>query len=167
MTLSGLGSAHDTDRALRELLEEIRIAQMGAQIMLGFLLAIAYTSTMQGADTADRVLWAWAVGVTSSAFVLLLGPVVLHRLNFGLRGRPRILRVGHMLTMLGLTALAAGVVLSVWLAARIAVPEAASPLLVWSSALVALTWLALPAVLRRRRRSVPGPDDRIPPEPGP
>jgi hypothetical protein len=50
--------------------------------------------------------------------------------------------VGHVLALAGLVALGGATVLTVWLAARIAVPDAARPLVVWTAALVAVTWLA-------------------------
>lgn len=139
---------HDVDRGLKELLEELRIAQMGGQISLGFLLAVAYTSAIRTASGADRSLYAWAVGVTTSAVVLLLAPVPLHRLNFGQRARGRILVVGHVLGMLGLVALAGAIVLSVWLAARIALPDTTPALVVWSASLVLVSWLVVPLLLR-------------------
>lgn len=153
----GVRAPHDVDRALTELLQEIRIAQMGGQIGLGFLLAVAYTSVIQGAGEADRTLYAWAVGVTTTAVVLLFAPVPLHRLNFGRRSRGQILVVGHVLGMAGLAVLGVAIVLSVWLAARIALPGSVGPLVVWSAALVVATWLVVPLVLRFRRRDAVAP----------
>jgi hypothetical protein len=150
MSRDGARPWHDVDRALTELLQEMRIAQMGGQISLGFLLAVAYTSAIRSASEADRSLFTWAVGVTTSALVLLLAPVPLHRMNFGQRARRRILVVGHVLALVGLAALAGAIVLTVWLAARIAVPGAAQPLVLWTAALVAGTWLVLPLAVRLR-----------------
>jgi hypothetical protein len=152
---------HDTDRALRELLEETRIAQMGGQISLGFLLAVAYTPVIRDVPEADRRLYAVAVAVTTAAVVLLLAPVALHRVNFGRRLRPRILVVAHVVTLVGLVCLAAGIVLSVGLAAQIAVPAATAWLVGVALALVLLSWLLLPLVLRWTSAEVEG-DQRSP-----
>jgi hypothetical protein len=141
---------HDVDRALTELLEEIRIAQMGAQILLGFLLAVAYTTVIREASYDDRVLYAWAVAVTTGAVVLLLGIVPLHRLNFGRRARPTILVVGHVLALAGLALLAGAIVLSVVMAARISMPDLLVPVAIPVSLLLVGVWLVLPLVLRRR-----------------
>ena len=143
--------AHDVDRALTELLEEIRIAQMGAQILLGFLLAVAYTTVIREASDGDRVLYAWAVGVTTAAVVLLLATVPLHRLNFGRRARPTILLVGHVLALSGLACLAGSIVLSVVMAARMALPDLLVRVAVPVSLLLVATWLLLPLALRLRR----------------
>ena len=144
----GVGAPHDTDRALRELLEETRIGQMGGQISLGFLLAVAYTPAIRDVTDADRRLYAWAVVVTTAAVVLLLSPVALHRLNFGRRVRPRILVVAHVVTLVGLACLGFGIVLSVGLAARIAHAPWTAWLVGVALALVVLTWLVLPLALR-------------------
>jgi hypothetical protein len=154
----GRGRGHDVDRALTELLGEVRIAQMGAQITLGFLLAVAYTPVLQEATEFDRDLYAWAVVVTTAAVVLLLAPVPLHRLNFGRRARPEILVVGHAMSLLGLGALAAAIVLSVWLAARIALPASAAVIVVPVIVLVVGAWLVVPLWLRAAagREGTPG-----------
>ena len=160
----GVGAVHDVDRGLTELLEELRIAQMGGQISLGFLLAVAYTSAIRTASGADRDLYAWAVAVTTSAVVLLLAPVPLHRINFGWRARARILVVGHVLGMLGLAALAGAIVLSVWLAARIALPSDAPTLVAWCAGLVGASWLVVPVALRVAGQAREARTETAPPE---
>lgn len=152
-------SAHDVERALPELLEEIRIAQMGAQILLGFLLAVAYTSVLQDAEDGDRRLYAVAVVVATGAVVLLLGIVPLHRLNFGLRARPEILELGHVLAVAGLVMLGGAIVLSVLMAARIAMPDLVLPVVVPVVVLVVCAWVLLPLWLRSRagRERAEGP----------
>ena len=155
----GVMGRHDVDRAFKELLEEERIAQMAGQILLGFLFAVAYTPAMDRATPGDRAVYAWALGVATAAVVLLLSTVALHRVNFGRRLRPTILVVGHVLACLGLTALGLAIVLSVWLAGRMAIPDLA-PALAWSAAgLVVVFWLATPLWLRWSSPSRPPPPD--------
>ena len=156
--MKGVAGPHDTDRALSELLEETRIAQMGGQVGLGFLLAVAYTPVMRGVGEGDRVLYAWAIAVTTAAVVLLLAPVPLDRLNFGLRVRREILLVAHAVTLVGLACLGAGIVLSVGLASRIAIGEATGWLVGVALALVVLSWLVVPLLLRWRTE-LAGHDD--------
>lgn len=145
----GFAAPHDTDRAMRELLEETRIAQMGGQISLGFLLTVAYTPVVRDLGEADRLLYGWAVVVTTAAVVLLLAPVPLHRLNFGRRVRREVLLVGHVVTLVGLVCLGVAIVLSVTLAARIAAPASSGWIAGAALALVVLCWLVLPLSMRR------------------
>ncbi|HET7902162.1 MAG TPA: DUF6328 family protein [Candidatus Nanopelagicales bacterium] len=161
----GVDAAHDTDRALRELLEETRIAQMGGQIGLGFLLAVAYTPAVRAMSEDDRLLYAWAIAVMTAAVVLLLSPVAIHRLNFGLRSRRRILVVAHVVTLLGLGCLAIGIVLSVALAARIALATWTAWLVGVALALVVVSWLVVPLVLRWANRRDQPTFERSPSEP--
>ena len=97
MTARGVVAPHDTDRALREL--------------LGHLADHRCIGDGEQEAQADRRLYAVSVAVMTAAVVLLLSPVALHRLNFGRRVRPRILVVAHVVTLVGLAFLAAGVVL--------------------------------------------------------
>jgi hypothetical protein len=143
---------HDVDRALKELLEEIRIAQMGGQILLGFLLAVAYTGVLPDSSEGQHRLYAWAIVSTTAAVALLLGIVPLHRLLFGLRARNEILVVGHVLAVLGLLALGVGIVLGVWLAASFALPESLVTVVVASAAFVVGSWIVLPLAVRARLR---------------
>ena len=148
MTGNGSTGRHDVDRALREMLEEQRIAQMGGQILLGFLLAVAYTPVIGHAGEDEHTLYAWALVVTTGAVVLLLATVPLHRLNFGRRVRPSILVVGHILSVAGLAALAGGIVLSIRLAARFALPELEGLLTAVACVLLLLAWLVVPVMVR-------------------
>lgn len=149
----GATGPHEVDRALRELLEEERIAQMGGQILLGFLLAVAYTPVMSAASSQDHTLYAWALVITTAAVVLLLATVPLHRLNFGHRVRSPVLVVGHLLSLSGLAALAGGIVLSIRLAARIALPEHEAVLTVVASLLILIAWLVVPLLVRMSARA--------------
>lgn len=145
---------HDVDRALKELLEEIRIAQMGGQILLGFLLAVAYTGVLPDSSDSQHNLYAWAIVTTTAAVALLLGIVPLHRLLFGMRARNEILVVGHVLAVLGLLALGVGIVLGVWLAASFALPGTLVPVVVAAAGFVVGSWIVLPLGVRlwlRRR----------------
>jgi len=149
----GATGPHEVDRALRELLEEERIAQMGGQILLGFLLAVAYTPVMTTASDEDHTLYAWALVITTAAVVLLLATVPLHRLNFGHRVRSPVLVVGHLLSLTGLAALAGGIVLSIRLAARIALPEHEAVLTLVASVLILGAWLVVPLLVRMSARA--------------
>jgi hypothetical protein len=152
--VGGLGAtaAHDVDRALRELLEEERIAQMGGQILLGFLLAVAYTPVVRTADDEERSLYAWSLAVTTTAVVLLLATVPLHRINFGRRLRDPILVIGHVMAVSGLAALGTGIVLSIRLAALFALPAYATALTLGAGVLIVGAWLVVPLLLRLRSR---------------
>ena len=95
------------DRNWSELLQEIRVTQMGTQIMTGFLLAAAFQTRMADLTTFQRSVYLTLVvlGVTTTA--LGLAPVSLHRSLFRRRMKREIVELGHRI----LRVVIAGVVL--------------------------------------------------------
>lgn len=95
------------DRNWVELLQEIRVTQMGTQIMTGFLLAAAFQDRMADLTTFQRTVYLALVvlGVTTTA--LGLAPVSLHRTLFRRRMKREVVQWGHHI----LRAVIAGVVL--------------------------------------------------------
>ena len=149
------GGRHETaderhDRNFNELLQELRVAQTGVQILVAFLLATAFTTTMQHAGTFPRVLLAGTLVVSALSVALLIAPVALHRWLFQLHVKgllvhvvSRLARAGLLLMMFaiaGACLLTLDAVLSrsvaFWLSAGV------------FAVFVAL-WVVLPLVLRR------------------
>lgn len=95
------------DRNWVELLQEIRVTQMGTQIMTGFLLAAAFQDRMADLTTFQRTTYLVLVvlGVTTTA--LALAPVSLHRTLFRRRMKRETVELGHRI----LRIVIAGVVL--------------------------------------------------------
>lgn len=95
------------DRNWGELLQEIRVTQMGTQIMTGFLLAAAFQDRMADLTSFQRTVYLILVllGVTTTA--LGLAPVSLHRALFRRRMKKETVLLGHAFLRLVL----AGVVL--------------------------------------------------------
>ncbi len=95
------------DRNWVELLQEIRVTQMGTQIMTGFLLAAAFQDRMADLTPFQRTVYLVLVvlGVTTTA--LGLAPVSLHRTLFRRRMKRDVVELGHRI----LRGVIAGVVL--------------------------------------------------------
>lgn len=83
------------DRNWNELLQEIRVTQMGTQIMTGFLLAAAFQDRMNDLDPFQRTVYLVLVclGVTTTA--LGLAPVSLHRTLFRKGRKKTTVELGH------------------------------------------------------------------------
>ena len=100
------------DRNWNEILQELRVAQTGTQILGGFLLALAFQPRFQDLDGFQLTLYLVLVGLAGVAAVLGLAPVTLHRTFFGKGRKPEIVRLGgRMLStdLVVLALLAAGV----------------------------------------------------------
>lgn len=100
------------DRNWNEILQELRVAQTGTQIVSGFLLAVAFQPRFGELDRYQSTLYLVLVGLAAIATALGLAPVSLHRIYFGRRQKARVVQVGSRLlvaNMVTVAVLAAGV----------------------------------------------------------
>ncbi len=70
------------DRNLAELLQELRVAGLGVQVLFGFLLALPFTLRFSRLSSAQRDLYVTDIVLAAVATALLVGPVAYHRLVF-------------------------------------------------------------------------------------
>jgi cobalamin synthase len=80
--------AEQADRNFNELLQELRVSQMGVQILFAFLLTLAFQSRFTQIDTLQRWTYVITLLLCAGATALLIAPVSLHRRMFR-RGRKR------------------------------------------------------------------------------
>ena len=139
---------HQVDRAMQELLQEVRVVQTGGQIFFAFLLSIAFTPRFGEATEAERVVYGCDVVALASSMALLVAPVAVHRLNFGRRIRPALLTVANALAIAGLVLLLVAIVLSVALISLVVFPESAWVLPVITGGVLLACWVVLPVVIR-------------------
>ncbi|MER8184670.1 DUF6328 family protein [Kitasatospora sp. NPDC094015] len=138
------------DRQWVELLQEIRIAQNGAQIMFGFLLTLAFTGRFPDLIGFDRGLYVAAVTLGAFATGTLIAPVTYHRILAGRHLKPRMVAAVSKLVTLGVGLLALTVGSTLLLVLRVAGLEwgawvVTGVVLLW----FAVSWLILPTTLLR------------------
>jgi len=134
-----------------ELLQEVRVAQMGVQILFGFLLTVVFTPKYSTLDSTDQAIYLTTVVLGAAATGALIGPVSLHRLVSGRRIKPQAVEWASRLTLIGLVLLLITMACSLLLILRVATDDGFVPYLV--GAMVAwylLCWFALPLWTRRR-----------------
>lgn len=141
------------DRRWSDLLQEVRIAQTGAQILFGFLITVAFTERFARLDSLSRSLYVAVVTLGAFAVGTLIAPVSYHRLLAGAHVKPQMVRaVGHLVA-LGLALLAVTTALALLLLLRVAGLGWAAWLIAGSVLLwFALCWLLLPAEVLRRAK---------------
>ncbi|WP_405982588.1 DUF6328 family protein [Streptomyces sp. NBC_00158] len=142
------------DRQWQELIQEIRVAQTGVQILFGFLLTVAFTPHFQGLAETDKAIYTATVVLGSLATGALIGPVSFHRIVSGRRIKPEAVLWASRLTFTGILLLLATCTSALFLVLRVAAPHTLVPWLV--SAVVAwylLCWYALPLWARIRYTS--------------
>jgi hypothetical protein len=147
------------DRNLAELLQELRVAITGVQILFAFLLGLAFTARFATLDTFERTLYTVALLSTALATLLLIAPVPFHRIVFRHRQKAALVTVADRLLQAGLGLLGLAISSAVLLILDVTLGR-------WQGlvggGLVALTgvltWYVLPL---RARRSGAGaaPDD--------
>jgi hypothetical protein len=94
------------DRNLIELLQELRVAGLGVQVLFGFLLALPFTTRFDELSLAQRELYVGILVVSAVATGLLLGPVAYHRLVFRRRLKEPLVRAANLMAIWGLVAVA-------------------------------------------------------------
>lgn len=139
------------DRMWGELIQEVRVAQTGVQILFGFLLTVVFTPRYADLPQTDQVIYIVTVVLGACATGALIGPVSLHRLVSGRRVKPQAVRWASRLTLVGLLLLLATMTASLLLILRVAthddyVPWLVSGVVAW----YALCWFVLPLWTRRR-----------------
>lgn len=137
-----------TDRQLIELLNELRVALPGAQVLLGFLLTAPLASRFGRTSELDRVLLYVCTVVTAVGVLFLMAPAVYHRVRWEEGGKEDVIIVGHRLFLIGTGCLALGLLCAVFVIGELLIGViAAAAAVAIAAAVVVSTWYALP--LRR------------------
>lgn len=139
------------DRNLTDLLQELRVATLGVQVLFGFLLGLPFTVRFSRLETWQRWLYLAIVTLASISIVLLVAPVAYHRLLFRRHQLGRVLRAANTLAILGVTAVALAVTGAVLLVTSYVEPGV--PAVVLSAvvgAMFATLWFALPLTRRAK-----------------
>jgi hypothetical protein len=74
--------AQRLDRNWASLLQELRVAQTGVQLLTGFLLILPFQQRFTQLDSVVRIVYLVTVTCSIGATVLLVAPVSMHRLLF-------------------------------------------------------------------------------------
>jgi len=141
------------DRSYTELLQELRVAQTGVQIVLAFMLWLAFSPGFRDLTGAQRGLYVSGLFLGLAAAALLMAPVCCHRMVYGRRLKRELVTMANRCAVAGLGILLAAVGCAVLLVLEPVVG------LLGSSMITAFTllwfgylWYGVPAMMRRRHR---------------
>jgi hypothetical protein len=149
------------DRNLAELLQELRVAFTGVQILFGFLLSLAFTQRFRDLDGFDLTVYTVALLSTALATMLLIAPVSCHRIVFRRRQKAALVVVADRMLILGLAVLVPAISCAVLLIVDVVLGRAAGIVCGCSTAVLGLaTWYALPLAIRRAGHGVADDGDR-------
>lgn len=137
------------DRNLTDLLQELRVATLGVQVLFGFLLGLPFTVRFSRLDAWQRWLYLAILVLSSISIALLVAPVAYHRLLFRRHQLGSLLRAANTLAIGGVIAVALAVTGAVLLVTSYVEPGLpAAVVSVVVAALFAALWFALPLARR-------------------
>ena len=147
----GETGAERADRNVIELLNELRVAGIGVQVLFGFLLTIPFASRFTKLNPAQRDLYLATVLLAVLSTALLVAPVAYHRLLFRRHEKESLVRVTNVLAIAGLVTVGLAVSCAVLLVVSFVAPGAPA-VVITAIAVVAFAglWFVLP--LSRRDR---------------
>jgi len=91
----------DLDRELIELLNELRVALPGVQVLFAFLLAVPFARGWQRVTNFQRDVFFVAFLCTTAATILLIAPSTYHRLRWREHDKEHMLVTANRLTIAG------------------------------------------------------------------
>lgn len=156
------------DRNFTEVVQELRVAQTGVQVLFAFLLSLPFLADFPDDDRLFSTIYTAALLSSAGAALAFIAPVAFHRLHFRQGVKEEVVWLTHRMSLLGLALLATTMVLSVWLVMRFLWSATAGTFVAVSMVgVVLLIWVLLPQLLLRRsaRAGVAAPAS--PPQPPP
>ena len=116
----GTGDADDPrerkrDRQMMELLNELRVALPGVQILFAFMLTVPFSQRFGSLTEFQRDVYYLALVATAISAACLIAPSAAHRIRFHKGERTWIIESANRLMILGLVFLAAALAGSVLL----------------------------------------------------
>ena len=129
------------DRNFNDILQELRVAQTGVQILFGFLLTMPLQARFERLDDVERTLLVLAVLLLACATACIIAPVAWHRALFRHRLKKEIVDASNVFAKAGLAFLGLGITVSIvlmidlvlarWAAVTIGISLAVLLLMLW------------------------------------
>jgi Family of unknown function (DUF6328) len=103
------------NRELIELLNELRVALPGVQVLFAFLLAVPFTQRFQQLTDGQEYAFFVSLLCTALGSVLLIAPSTYHRLRFREHDKEQMLQTANRLSIAGTIFLAVAMTSAVYL----------------------------------------------------
>jgi uncharacterized membrane protein len=136
-----------TTRRWNEMLQELRVAQTGVQVLTGFLLTVPFSQGFSSLDEIDKIAYLVTVSASILAAGLLIAPVAFHRVLFGKSEKEWVVEAANISARIGMAML--GVTMSgvMFLVFDVVVSTTAAVIATSATALLLVAlWLVVPLV---------------------
>jgi hypothetical protein len=138
------------ERNFADLLQELRVAQTGVQILFAFLLTLPFSAQFPKVNELQRDLYIVALLAAAAATALIISPVAFHRALFRQGRKPELVVYAHRMATGGLWFMLVAMASAVFLITDFLLDQALAYLLATVTGLWFLTfWIILPAVRRK------------------
>jgi amino acid transporter len=153
MELSELG--HDPsenefarrNRNFAELLQELRVAQTGVQILFAFLLTLPFSNRFSQVSHVERVVYIVTLVASAAATAFLIAPVSYHRLVFREGRKSEVVAIANRMAQFGLLSLLVSLLGALFLAIDVVTGEPVVAIVTGAVAvLYVLLWYVLPII---------------------
>jgi hypothetical protein len=133
------------NRELIELLNELRVALPGVQVLFAFLLTVPFANGWTRTTAIQRDLYFVTLLLTALATVLLMAPSAYHRIRFRSHDKLALILYGNRFMLAGLVLLALAMSVAITLVTDVLFESAWAGVVGGLAALVfGLVWFALP-----------------------
>ncbi|MCU7727518.1 DUF6328 family protein [Actinoplanes sp. KI2] len=136
---------HRWDRNFGDLLQELRVAQTGIQILFAFLLTLPFSNGFPRTTAFQKDVYIVALLAAAASTAMIISPVAFHRALFRQGRKPELVRYAHRMATGGLAFLLISMVSSVFLIVDYLLSRPMALLLGGATALFFLAfWAAIP-----------------------
>ena len=151
------------DRNLSELLQELRVALPGVQVLFAFLLAVPFQQGFEKITQFQKGAYFGTLVCTAIAAVMLISPTAYHRITFRYQQKRRLVYYANRFSIIGLFFLALAMTGAIMLITDVLFGTAATIAMTAATVLVfGFFWFGLP--LQRRIRLSAGQEPLGKPE---
>ena len=128
------------NRQMTELLNELRVAMPGVQVLFAFLLAVPFQQRFEAVNAFQRDVYLFTLLAAATATAFLVAPSAYHRIAFQEHEKERIIHMGTREFVCGIVALAVAMTGAVLLVTDVLF-QAATTIIVVACVAALFTWL--------------------------
>lgn len=151
------------DRNLSEMLQELRVALPGVQVLFAFLLAVPFQQGFEKITEFQKGAYFGTLVCTAISAVMLISPTAYHRITFRYQQKRRLVFYANRFSIVGLGFLALAMTGAIMLITDVLFGTAATVAMTAATVLVfGFFWFGLP--LQRRLRLSAGQEPLGKPE---
>jgi Family of unknown function (DUF6328) len=152
------------DRAYGEILQEVRVAQTGVQILFAFLLTLAFTNRFRSVTPFQRDVYVVSLMLSAAATALLIAPAAFHRVVYRRKLKQHLVQSANRLALAGLGLLVLAMTSAVLLILDVVLGFGPALFLAAGALAWFLTWWFVLPVWSRLRHQTGPPYEHAPPE---